>query len=75
MKEVYGEDPFLIGTLAVAYVNGLQGIHPRYMRANAGCKVILVHSGPEDIPESRFTFNAQVIYILFVEIVITWLSS
>ena len=29
-EEVYGEDPFLVGTLATAFTNGLQGDHPRY---------------------------------------------
>src|SRR6185437_3380550 len=29
-EESYGEDPFLVGTLAVAYVKGLQGSNSRY---------------------------------------------
>jgi len=42
------------------YVKGLQGDHPRYVRANAGCKSFAVYSGPEDIPSSRFSFDARV---------------
>ena len=60
LQEVYGEDPFLSGTLAEAYVKGLQGVHPRYVRANAGCKTLAVQSGPENVPSSRFSFNAIV---------------
>jgi len=42
------------------YVKGLQGDHPRYVRASAGCKHFAVYSGPEDIPSSRFSFDARV---------------
>ena len=60
MKEVYGEDPYLVGQIAVSYVKGLQGSHPRYVRASSGCKVIGLYSGPENIPSSRFSFDAEV---------------
>ena len=29
-EECYGEDPFFNGTMAVAFIHGLQGNHPRY---------------------------------------------
>ena len=48
------------GVYSIAYVRGLQGEHPRYVRANAGCKHFDVYAGPENIPESRFSFNAKV---------------
>ncbi len=32
-EESYGEDPYLTGTLAVAFVKGLQGNNPRYWEA------------------------------------------
>ena len=60
LQEVYGEDPYLSGQIAAAYVRGLQGSHPRFIVASSGCKVVDVHSGPEDIPVSRLTFNAVV---------------
>ena len=60
MQEVYGEDPYLSGVMAAAYVNGLQGSDPRYVRASSGCKTIGPYSGPENIPELRFQFNAVV---------------
>ncbi|XP_071137812.1 uncharacterized protein [Mytilus edulis] len=59
-QETYGEDPHLSGLYATSFVKGLQGDHPRYIRANAGCKHFDVHGGPEDIPSSRFGFNAVV---------------
>ena len=60
LQEVFGEDPFLIGQLTASYVRGLQGMHDKYVRAIAGCKHALVHSGPENIPISRFLFDAKV---------------
>ena len=32
----------------------------RYVKANAGCKHFDVHGGPENIPVSRFSFDAKV---------------
>ena len=34
-EETYGEDPYLVGELAVAYVKGLQGDDPKYLKAIA----------------------------------------
>ena len=46
-QETYGEDPFLTGRLAVAFVTGMQGQNPRYLQAIATPKHFGVHSGPE----------------------------
>jgi len=46
-QETYGEDPFLSGRMAVNFVNGLQGDHPRYLKSIATVKHYAVHSGPE----------------------------
>ena len=35
--------------------------HPRYVEANTGCKHFDVHGGPENIPVSRFSFDAKVL--------------
>ncbi|KAH3736107.1 hypothetical protein DPMN_042668, partial [Dreissena polymorpha] len=59
-QETYGEDPYLSGTLARAFVEGLKGDNLRYYRANAVCKHFAAYNGPEDLPESRLSFNAQV---------------
>ncbi len=55
-QETYGEDPFLTGTLGVAFIRGLQGDDPNYFKAMACAKHYAVHSGPE--PE-RHTFNVD----------------
>ena len=34
--------------------------HPRYIEANTGCRHFDVHGGPENIPVSRFSFDAKV---------------
>lgn len=48
-QETFGEDPYLTSELAVAYVRGLQGDHPVYLKAAACAKHFAVHSGPEKI--------------------------
>lgn len=55
-QETYGEDPFLTGTLGVAFVSGIQGDDPNVMLAMACAKHYAVHSGPE---RDRHRFNAQ----------------
>lgn len=37
-EEGYGEDPFLTGEMASAYVQGMQGDHPKYLRVAATLK-------------------------------------
>lgn len=54
-QETYGEDPFLTSRIGVAFVNGLQGDDPKYLKTSACAKHYVVHSGPE---ESRHHFNA-----------------
>jgi beta-glucosidase len=46
-QETYGEDPFLTAMLARAFVRGLQGEDPKYLKAAACAKHYAVHSGPE----------------------------
>jgi len=46
-QETYGEDPYLTGRLAVAFVRGIQGDDPARPRAIATPKHFAVHSGPE----------------------------
>jgi beta-glucosidase len=46
-QETYGEDPFLTTYLAKAFVRGLQGEDPKYLKAAACAKHFAVHSGPE----------------------------
>ena len=55
-QETYGEDPFLTAQIAVAFIRGLQGGDPKYIKAMACSKHYAVHSGPE--PE-RHRFNTD----------------
>ena len=55
-QETYGEDPYLTARLGVAYVQGLQGDDPQYLKVVSTPKHFAAHSGPE--PE-RHRFNAQ----------------
>jgi len=56
-QETYGEDPFLTGRMAVAFVSGMQGNDPRYFRVVSTPKHYAVHSGPEPL---RHRFNVDV---------------
>ena len=61
-QETYGEDPFLTSRIAVAFVTGLQGDDPKYLKTVSTPKHFAVHSGPEtlrhrfDVPVSPHDF-------------------
>jgi beta-glucosidase len=54
--ETYGEDPYLTGRLGIAFVKGLQGDDPKYLKTVATSKHFAVHSGPEP---KRHVFDVQ----------------
>ena len=54
--ETYGEDPYLTARMGVAFVRGLQGDDPKYLKAVSTPKHFAVHSGPE---ADRHSFDAQ----------------
>ncbi len=56
-QETYGEDPYLTSRLGVAFVQGLQGDDPEYLKLAACAKHFAVHSGPENL---RHSFDARV---------------
>ncbi|WP_455170570.1 glycoside hydrolase family 3 C-terminal domain-containing protein [Aegicerativicinus sediminis] len=56
-QETYGEDPYLTSILGTAFVKGLQGDNPNYLKTAACAKHFAVHSGPEQV---RHEFNAEV---------------
>lgn len=55
-QETYGEDPYLTSRLGVAFVTGLQGTDPKYLKVVATPKHFAVHSGPES---ERHRFNVS----------------
>ncbi len=55
--ETYGEDPYLTGTLGVAFIKGLQYSDGKHMKAAACAKHFAVHSGPEGC---RHSFDSKV---------------
>jgi beta-glucosidase len=55
-QETYGEDPYLTSRIGVAFVKGMQGDDPRYLKTIATPKHYAVHSGPESL---RHTFDAR----------------
>lgn len=54
--ETWGEDPFLTGTLGTAFVRGMQGDDPVYLKVAACGKHFAVHSGPE---ATRHSVNVE----------------
>jgi beta-glucosidase len=56
-QETWGEDPVLTGEMGAAFVRGMQGDDPNYLRTAACAKHYAVHSGPEN---ERHTFDAIV---------------
>ena len=55
--ETYGEDPYLTGRMGVAFIKGLQGDDPKYLKLIGTAKHYAVHSGPE---QDRHHFDAVV---------------
>jgi beta-glucosidase len=55
-QETYGEDPYLTSRMGVAFVKGMQGDDPHYLKTVATPKHYAVHSGPEPL---RHTFDAR----------------
>lgn len=55
--ETYGEDPYLTATIGTAFVKGMQGNDPQFLKTSATAKHFAVHSGPE---ATRDKFNSVV---------------
>jgi beta-glucosidase len=56
IHEVYSEDPYLTGRMAVAYVKGLQGDHPHYLKIAATLK----HFAVNNVETDRQKLDARV---------------
>jgi beta-glucosidase len=56
IQEVFSEDPFLTGRMAVAYIQGLQGDNPHYLKVAATVK----HFAVNNVETNRQRLSAQV---------------
>jgi beta-glucosidase len=56
IQEVFSEDPFLTGRMAVAYIQGLQGDDPRYLKVAATVK----HFAVNNVETNRQRLSAEV---------------
>jgi beta-glucosidase len=58
-EESYGEDPFLNGTLAAAFIKGLQGDDPKYWQAAALLKHFMANSNEDNRIGSSSDFDTR----------------
>ena len=61
-EEVYGEDPFLNGTMAVAFIHGLQGDDPKYWLSAALLKHFLANSNEDHRTKSNSVFDDRLFW-------------
>ena len=61
-EECYGEDPFLNGTLVVAFIKGMQGDDPKYWQAAALLKHFLANSNEKGRAGSSSDFDERLFY-------------
>jgi len=61
-EEVYGEDPFFNGTMAVAFIKGLQGDDPKYWQAAALLKHFLANSNENLRTSSSSDFDQRLFW-------------
>src|SRR5215469_7307931 len=61
-EEVYGEDPFFNGTMAVAFIKGLQGDNPKYWQAAALLKHFLANSNEDHRNASSSDFDERLFW-------------
>jgi beta-glucosidase len=61
-EEVYGEDPFFNGTMAVAFIKGLQGDDPKYWQSAALLKHFLANSNEDHRNASTSNFDQRLFW-------------
>ena len=61
-EEVYSEDPFLAGTMATAFIHGLQGDDPKYWRSAALLKHFLANSNEDGRGNSSSDFDERLFW-------------
>ncbi len=60
-EESYGEDPYLTGTMATAFINGLQGDNPKYWLTAALMKHFLANSNENGRGGSSSNFDERLL--------------
>jgi beta-glucosidase len=58
-EECFGEDPFLNGTMSVAFIKGLQGDNPKYWLTASLLKHFFANSNEDDRTSSSSDFDEQ----------------
>ena len=61
-EEVYGEDPFFNGTMAVAFSKGLEGDDAKYWQASPLLKHFLANSNEDHRDSSSSNFDTRLFY-------------
>jgi beta-glucosidase len=61
-EEVYGEDPFFNGTMAVAFTKGIQGDDPKYWQAAALLKHFLANENEDHRNTSSSDFDERLFW-------------
>jgi len=61
-EEVYGEDPFLNGTMATAFAKGLEGDDPRYWQVSPLLKHFLANSNEDHRDSSSSDFDERLFW-------------
>lgn len=62
VEESYGEDPYLVGTMAVAFVKGLQGRDPHYWQTASLLKHFMANSNEDNRQGSSSNFDARLLH-------------
>lgn len=61
-EETFGEDPYLVSQLAVAFIKGLQGDHPRYWKSASLMKHFLANSNEDGRDSTSSYFDNRLFY-------------
>lgn len=61
-EESFGEDPFLVSRLTVAFVEGLQGENPKYWKTASLMKHFLANSNEDGRDSTSSNFNKRLFY-------------
>ncbi|MHB8303276.1 MAG: glycoside hydrolase family 3 C-terminal domain-containing protein [Acidobacteriaceae bacterium] len=61
-EESFGEDPYLVGTMAIGFVKGLQGDDPRYWQTASLLKHFLAYSNEDGRDGSSSNFDSRLLH-------------